>query len=220
MLQYIVYIRTCLVSNKSYVGYTSETLESRWDKGKGYGSIMLSAIKKYGVDCWDHKILCYCDTEDNALFIEAMLIKEYNTIAPHGYNILPHGRANPMKTELGRLRCCEARKGQYTDKQKAANALKIGAPAPWMDGDNNPMKNPEVAARMGAVNKGRKSPSTTGDKHHMRKNKELAKQHADKIKGRITVNNGVLSRCIYPAEAEKLLALGWFRGLLKGVKKS
>ena len=73
---------------------------------------------------------------------------------------------------------------------------------------------------MGAVNKGRKSPSTTGDKHHMRKNKELAKQHADKIKGRITVNNGVVSRCIYPDEAEKLLALGWFRGLLRGVKTS
>ena len=212
--RYIVYLHTCTVTGKGYVGYTISTIEKRWKNGKGYGSVMGLAIRKHGAECWTHQELSSHRVEAQAIKAESKFIRQLNTLSPNGYNILQTGITNPMRNPETRLKMTLARKGQYTPKQMAANQAKKGRPTPWMMGENNPMKNPIAQWKVSLARKGKPCPWLLGDKHHMR-NPELAKAHSARIKGRITVNDGKISKCLPPPEAKILMSQGWVRGLLR-----
>lgn len=91
MRKYLVYIHINKTNNKKYVGITSCTSEERWRKGLGYSKrqpIIHNAIKKYGWDGFEHKILFEDLSEAAAKKIERNLIAEYNTTDPaFGYNM-------------------------------------------------------------------------------------------------------------------------------------
>ena len=54
-------------NGKVYIGITSQSLNSRWNSGKGYGnSLVGKAIKKYGWDNIKHYVLKGDFTEDEA----------------------------------------------------------------------------------------------------------------------------------------------------------
>ena len=97
---WIVYQHTNLKNGKSYVGCTSKTLNQRWSahvKSAHDGSprIFHKAIRKYGVDCWDSKVLCECEVKEDAFrreieFIEIM--KTFFIDHPEtGYNMTRGG---------------------------------------------------------------------------------------------------------------------------------
>lgn len=91
MRKYLVYIHINKVNNKKYIGITSCTSEERWRNGLGYSKrqpIIHNAIKKYGWDGFEHKILFENLSETEAKKIERKLIAEYNTTDPtFGYNM-------------------------------------------------------------------------------------------------------------------------------------
>lgn len=74
-------------TGKSYIGCTTYTIEKRWrehvyNRNKDYK--FNRAIKKYGVEDWNHEILCEC-TYEEMFELEIKYIREsdtYNT----GYN--------------------------------------------------------------------------------------------------------------------------------------
>lgn len=93
MNNYKVYIHINKVNNKTYIGITNRDLNIRWGKdGKGYKDQpkFYNAIKKYGWDNFEHKILQDNLTEEEALKLETKYILEYNSIE-QGYNILLNG---------------------------------------------------------------------------------------------------------------------------------
>lgn len=77
-------------SNKKYVGITSRNnLNDRWRNGKGYShnQHFQRAIKKYGWENFEHKILAYGLPEDVAKQMEKDYIKKYNSFnSNYGYN--------------------------------------------------------------------------------------------------------------------------------------
>lgn len=77
------------VDNKIYIGQTIQDLESRWKDHRKIGSncrYLKSAIKKYGIDKFEFKLVCI--TFDNQLDdMEILYIKKYNCLAPNGYNL-------------------------------------------------------------------------------------------------------------------------------------
>lgn len=83
-----VYLTTNLVNGKQYIG----SHEGEYDDGYlGSGKpILLNAIKKYGRENFKREILEECDPSLN-LILEEKYIREYNTLAPNGYNISPTG---------------------------------------------------------------------------------------------------------------------------------
>lgn len=93
---YYIYIHTNKKNNKSYVGQTRQKLNQRWRYGEGYKREpkFYNAIKKYGWDNFEHKILAICDTQEEANELEELFIKKYNSYI-EGYNLTEGGYNNP-----------------------------------------------------------------------------------------------------------------------------
>lgn len=90
---YTVYMYIC-PNNKKYIGITGQTVEQRWNKGKGYSTqkLFYRAILKYGWDNIQHIIIKSGINKLEAENMEKDLIAMYNTTNPNfGYNITKGG---------------------------------------------------------------------------------------------------------------------------------
>lgn len=90
---YVVYRHTCRLSGKSYVGYTSRTMEFRWSRhviesNSGSERHFCKAIRKYGSsdDVWSHETLEKMSTLDGAKRAEILWIEFLGTHGTGGYN--------------------------------------------------------------------------------------------------------------------------------------
>lgn len=91
MKRFCVYKHTNKINNKVYIGITSRKPEIRWGSGgKNYitdNSHFGRAIKKYGWDNFEHKILYEDLSEEDACEKEKQLIEEYKSYNnEYGYN--------------------------------------------------------------------------------------------------------------------------------------
>jgi group I intron endonuclease len=85
-------------SGKHYIGQTIQDINMRFrqHKSRSLSDIdkncraLYAAIKKYGFDSFERKVIMECDDED-LNFFEALYIKAYNSIAPNGYNLTSGG---------------------------------------------------------------------------------------------------------------------------------
>ena len=111
---YTVYIHTNKVNGKRYIGITRQSVEDRWRGGKGYKhcTYFYRAILKYGWDEFDHEVFAANLTEDEAINMEKLLIKELETQNPEfGYNIADGGSTTRISEE-GRTKLSEQKKGE------------------------------------------------------------------------------------------------------------
>jgi group I intron endonuclease len=113
-----IYTITNKTDNKIYVGQTIGDLERRW-KGhlnpRSNCRYLSSAIKKYGVDNFEFKLVCI--TFDNQLDdMEIKYIEKYNSLVPNGYNLKRGGNSGRHHAET---------KQKITDtlKQRYKNGL-------------------------------------------------------------------------------------------------
>jgi hypothetical protein len=68
---FIVYLIQNRFTNKCYIGYRKHSIEKRWKQycrssKKEINTPFYNAIKKYGFDCWDKKVLLECNTAEEA----------------------------------------------------------------------------------------------------------------------------------------------------------
>lgn len=93
---WIVYKHENRLNHKVYIGITSQDVEERWKKGRGYihksGQCKIAnAIKKYGWDGFSHDIVeSNIDTLEKAIEREKYWIKYYDSYV-HGYNMSEGG---------------------------------------------------------------------------------------------------------------------------------
>ena len=106
-----VYMHTNLFNGKMYVGITGKGAKHRWGKGYRHCTKMNHAIKKYGWDGFDHRVLVDNLTKEEAEEIEQNLIEDLMLQDDkYGYNITPGGSA-PIMTEETKRKISEANKG-------------------------------------------------------------------------------------------------------------
>lgn len=134
-------------SNKVYIGITKNSTRKRWDSGRGYrgNTYFVNAIKKYGWENIEHRILFDDLTEKDAKMIEVDLIHYYKKIGnslnmtdggdggagivmseetKHKLSIANTGR---VRSEYTRTKISNARKGMtFTQEHKKniSDALK------------------------------------------------------------------------------------------------
>jgi len=90
---FTIYKHTNTVTGKSYIGYTSLTMEERWkqhiNNANSYKTTfthkLWNSLRKYGSDCWNHKNLDFTFNEQEAKQKEIAYIQEYNSFEK-GYN--------------------------------------------------------------------------------------------------------------------------------------
>jgi group I intron endonuclease len=97
---YTVYLITNILDNKKYIGYTSKTLQVRfeWHCTRKNCRKLRNAIDKHGRNNFKIENLCQVDSIEQALEVEAEHIKAMDLIKI-GYNLCEGGRAPKMSEE-------------------------------------------------------------------------------------------------------------------------
>lgn len=88
-------------TNKTYIGQTVQDLNERWKQHKKTNSncrYLKFAIKKYGIENFDFKLICICFDNDLDKY-ECYYMKKYNTIVPDGYNLKEGGNSGRHNEE-------------------------------------------------------------------------------------------------------------------------
>lgn len=92
---YSIYVITNTVNGKQYVGYTSRSVNKRWwghidDSKREYSSMfgnpLQADIRKYGKDCFVHRVLVTTEDKELAMQLEDEMTITLNTHVPNGYN--------------------------------------------------------------------------------------------------------------------------------------
>lgn len=101
MDNYKVYLHI-FPNNKKYVGITKQEVNKRWSNGKHYKNQMVgNAIKKYGWDNIEHKIVATNLNKQDACKLEQELIKKYKSNQKeYGYNLSIGGDVGKASTYM------------------------------------------------------------------------------------------------------------------------
>ena len=113
-MSYSVYKHTT-PSGKVYIGITSKPVEERWLNGRGYArnEHFWNAIKKYGWDNIEHRVLVSGLSKEEASEVEKMYIALYRSHEiKHGYNLTEGGEMGIVHTMESRRKLSESKKGQ------------------------------------------------------------------------------------------------------------
>jgi group I intron endonuclease len=92
MKTYSIYIITCVVNAKQYIGITY-SLRKRWNEHRlaKRDTALHNAIRKHGLDNFVFTNFASSYDWESACYIEQMLIAEKNTMTPYGYNMTAGG---------------------------------------------------------------------------------------------------------------------------------
>lgn len=107
-----IYITTCLVNNKIYIGQTTNWKDASY---KGSGELFRRALKKYGKDKFKRKVLRVCYSQKELNTWEYVFIKKYKSQDKKiGYNIADgdvlSSKFNPAKLPEVREKISRAKK--------------------------------------------------------------------------------------------------------------
>ena len=145
-----IYKITNTVNGKSYIG------QSRYDamktrihahlNGGARGSrLVKQAVKKYGKDAFTYEILHDGIIPEFLSDLEIEAIAQYNTVAPHGYNLTYGGEGGKRSEET----CRKISEVQKDKKQSPEHVQKRA------DANRGKKRSPEALRRISQVHKGR-----------------------------------------------------------------
>ena len=214
----IVYKITNKINGKIYIGQTVSTLSTRWSQHvnnalKGKASMVISkAIKKYGPDSFERKVLVRCNSIEEMNHRETYYIGIFRSTIPVGYNVdsggknkrthestkeklskAKMGKKKGPHSEQHRKRLSEAHKGRvYPNRvlsEETRNKMSMAN-----SGSNNGMfgkKHTEKTRnKISELNKG---------KHIGEKNPFFGKKHTEETKEKISKSRmGKYSGCNNP----------------------
>jgi group I intron endonuclease len=135
-----IYVVTCMVNGKRYVGQTTVGVETRWQrhlKRKGHAPCFGQALAKYGAESFSVEVVDTAGNQTDLNEREKYWIRLLNTITPHGYNLTEGGEGGKPTAET---------------REKMRQA-KLGTKA-----------SPETRAKMSLARKGRKQSQETIEK--------------------------------------------------------
>lgn len=109
-----IYKITNTITNKCYIGQTTQDLCERWrqhKQKKSNCSYLKSAFIKYGIKNFEFKLLCI-GFDDKLNDLEIYYINKYNTIVPNGYNLRAGGNNGGKHNEETKKKISQALKGR------------------------------------------------------------------------------------------------------------
>lgn len=156
----IVYLVTCNVNGKFYVGITGHTLHVRWrrhvsDALAGSRMVFHHAIRKYGEEAFTAREIERHETRLEANLAEQRWIKHYDSMAgANGYNVDPGGTSHGVSPDVRRRTGAKVKAWWASlppeEKARRVKLLLSGA-------------SPEVNARISATLKARNAAIKAGE---------------------------------------------------------
>jgi len=235
----IIYITTCLVNGKVYIGQTIHWQDKSY---LGSGVALCEAVKKYGRSKFKRKILKVCYNQKQLDAWEMIMIRKYNsTDKSIGYNILSgtaneFGCGSPAKLPEVREKIRRKSIGRKLSEETRKKISKIhsGENSYWYGktGEQAPMYgkklSEEAKKKISKVHKGKKVSENTRNKISIAnsgkvRSNEVKLRISNKMKGRfvgskhpmfgkVWINNGVENKVILKTDK---LPLNWKYGCIK-----
>jgi len=173
-----IYLLTNTVNQKQYVGFTTKSLLERCEQHlalvkRGSQWLLHRAIRKYGWASFTSEIIYMSEDDDYCLKeAEVVLIADYNTKKPNGYNMTDGGEGTlgHKHSDETKAKMSKDRKGighKQTDETKAKISKANTNPSKEKRANyskaafNRPPCSDEAKANMSASQKGRKHTSET-----------------------------------------------------------
>jgi len=154
--EHYIYKITNLINDKYYYGKRSCKGLAIHDKYMGSGTHLQHAKIKYGIENFKKEILAYCESSDDALELEELVVTETEVNDPQCYNMKCGGIGGGGKpSEETRAKISASNKGKHSIPLSDEHKAKISA------GNLGKTNSAETRAKMSAVLKGR----TISDEH-------------------------------------------------------
>jgi len=165
MMERQVYIITCGVNGKQYVGQTNRKIEKRIGDHFHNSLIICCAIKKYGIKNFLIQTIRGFDSQMVLDETEINLIANLNTLSPYGYNLKDGGNGGKHHEETKR-KMSESRKGD-----KHYNYGKRGEETPRYGKRHSKetkrkMRKAHIGKSLSEETKKRMSESQKGERNH------------------------------------------------------
>lgn len=158
-----IYLTTCLVNGKKYVGQSINHRDINTYLGSGV--IFKNALKKYGKDAFVKTILVdniSCLDELNKL--ERYFISKYDCLAPSGYNLDLGDTNKGRMSETTKAKMIKSKTGKkHTEKQRIAN----------IESHKGLKLSDETKKKIGDANRGKPS---------WNKGEKMPKGHSEKLR--------------------------------------
>jgi group I intron endonuclease len=86
---FTLYQYTNRVNGKRYIGVTNNPIRrfAEHAKGRGCARLFNAAVKKYGIEIFDYKVMALFGDVSAAAYHEQAAIRKLGTLAPEGYNL-------------------------------------------------------------------------------------------------------------------------------------
>lgn len=174
----IIYITTCLVNGKVYIGQTIHWQDKSY---LGSGVALCEAVKKYGRSKFKRKILKVCYNQKQLDAWEMIMIRKYNsTDKSIGYNVLP-GTAN----EFGAVNPTHI--PEVVEKIRKKKKDKWGGENCYWYGKT---LSEETKKKLSDKAKKRLSDPRNNPMYGKKQSEEARRKIAEKAKGRVGYNKG------------------------------
>jgi group I intron endonuclease len=154
-----IYVITCLLMGKLYVGQTIRGAERRWKEHKSGSSrsnhYINHALKLHGYENFTLKVIDTASTPDELNLKEQHWIKTLGSLVPNGYNLTTGGdstKQSPESIEKSRLAKIGSKRTEETKaKMRAA----------WQRSPDRRKKSPETIEKLRQTHLGRKCTEET-----------------------------------------------------------
>ena len=132
-----VYVQTCTANEKSYVGQTTRGAQVRWRehvrhaccaKHADFNYPISWAIRKYGADVFESRVLAVARTKEELDNLEKVWIILLQTRKPNGYNLGIGGEGNPglKHTDKAKAKIAAAHRGKPLSAEHRATLSAAG----------------------------------------------------------------------------------------------
>lgn len=146
--KYILYEHRNKINGKRYIGITNNKMKRWYGKGKHYDGCpyFFAAIQKYGWDNFEHNVLIYDLTREEASQLEKYYIEMFKTCdKAFGYNLAEGGVNAPTMlgkhhSEETRQKMSESAVGRVISNEQRQSHSK------WMSENFRGMRNPKSRA--------------------------------------------------------------------------
>jgi len=219
-----IYETTNLVNGKKYIG---QKKSNKFTNYLGSGKIICQAIKKYGKENFEVKLIEECISQEHLNEKEIYWIDFYNAVENKKYYNISFGGSSPMKYR----KHTEEHKQKISEGLKKSNHPLHGShhseeTKKKMSNSWNYEKhfNDEIRKKRSNSLSGEKNPfygkcHSEETKKKMSKKKNISEEtklkRLEYLKNRKLINNGLLNKYIMKEEIDIYLNNGWFIGRYK-----
>ena len=233
ILYMIVYKITNKINGKIYIGQTVQALKERWNKHCSVKRCLAlsSAIKKYGKESFEIKVMVRCNSIEEMNHRETYYIKLFDTVAPKGYNLTRGGR-NGKHVEETKKKIGDKQRGNrnhnFGKKASAETRHKMSA------SQKGRVKTPEERAKLSAANTGavfseerkknisialKGKPLTENHRQNIARGIKNSQSTLHRKKKVLCIENNSIYGSIADAAAELKTTTGKICAVLKGARK-